>query len=196
MRYFRNIHVFSVMAVIATVPFIASANEVFPTSEYVVPIYQATRNNGTVTATNEGDIMQVDSTGYLNRVTPVGDISTAPSTANAVVPVTARAVYDALEDKEDISNKLDGVTTGEKISDIAAGSGAGQDQVMYPSAAAVKGYAVQKPTVATAGQVLTYDTGATANSRPVAKYIQVPMANGDPTSSGNTVSGVASIWLQ
>ena len=195
MHCFHKVCLFSVIAT-GAVPFGAMATEIMATREYVVPIYQATRNNGTVTATNEGDIMQVDSTGYLNRVTPVSDISTAPSTANAVVPVTAGAVYDALEDKEDISNKLDGVTTGEKISDIPAGSGTGQDQVTYPSAAAVKEYAVQKPTAATAGQVLTYDTGANANSRPVAKYIQVPMANGDPTSSGNTVSGVASIRIR
>ena len=195
MHCFHKLCLFSVIAT-GAVPFGAMATEIMATQEYVVPIYQATRNNGTVTATNEGDIMQVDSTGYLNRVTPVSDISTAPSTANAVVPVTAGAVYDALEDKEDISNKLDGVTTGEKIGDITAGSGAGQDQVMYPSAAAVKEYAVQKPTSAAAGQVLTYDTGATADSRPVAKYIQVPMATGDPSASGNTVNGVVSIWLQ
>ena len=111
-----------------------------------------------------------------------------------VLGVTAGAVYDALEDKEDISNKLDGVTTGEKISDITAGSGAGQDQVMYPSAAAVKEYAVRKPTSVSNGKVLTY-TGNDVNSRPEAKYIQVPMATGDPATSG-TVSGVASIWLQ
>ncbi|MBQ6027115.1 MAG: hypothetical protein IJL21_00980 [Alphaproteobacteria bacterium] len=174
--------------------FVASATEVLATREYVVQRFQGERSGQNVTNTHQGDIMQVDGTGYLNRVTPVSDISTAPSTANAVVPVTAGAVYDALEDKEDISNKLDGVTSGEKIGDIAAGSGAGQDQVMYPSAAAVKEYAVQKPTSAAAGQVLTYDTGANANSRPVAKYIQVPVATGDPTS--NTVNDVASIWLQ
>ena len=188
MRYFRNIHVFSVMAVIATVPFVASANEVFPTSEYVVPIYQATRNGATVTSTNEGDIMQVNSTGYLERVTPVDDISTQPSQANAVVPVTAGAVYDALEDKEDVSNKLDGAS-GNTVADYSSNT------TKYPSAKAVAQYGVQKPATATAGQVLMYGTGATADSRPVAQYIQVPMATGDPAVSG-TVSGTASIWLQ
>jgi len=191
MHCFHKLCLFSVIAT-GAVPFGAMATEVLATREYVVQRFQGERSGQNVTNTHQGDIMQVDSSGYLNRVTPVSDISTAPSTANAVVPVTAGAVYDALEDKEDIINKLDGATSGEKIGDIAAG----QDQVMYPSAAAVKEYAVRKPASAAAGQVLTYDTGATADSRPVAKYIQVPMANGDPTSSGNTVSGVASIWLQ
>lgn len=193
MRYFNKIHVFSVMAVIGVMPFVASATEIMATREYVVPIYQATRSGTTVTSTNEGDIMQVNSTGYLERVTPVNDISTQPSQANAVVPVTAGAVYDALEDKEDVSNKLDGTTSGQKISDVPAGSGAGDDQTMYPSAAAVKEYAIQKPATAAAGKVLTYN--GDQDSRPIAQYIQVPMATGDPATSG-TVSGTASIWLQ
>jgi len=190
MHCFHKLCLFSVIAT-GAVPFGAMATEVLATREYVVQRFQGERSGQNVTNTHQGDIMQVDSTGYLNRVTPVSNISTAPSTVNAVVPVTAGAVYDALEDKEDIINKLDGATSGEKIGDIAAG----QDQVMYPSAAAVKEYAVRKPTSVSNGKVLTY-TGTDVNSRPEAKYIQVPMATGDPTSGGNTVSGVASIWLQ
>lgn len=56
---------------------------------------------------------------------------------DAVVPSKAY-VDDTFEVK---SNKLNGTNTaGQKIGDLTAGSGAGQDQVMYPSAAAVKQY--------------------------------------------------------
>ena len=166
--------------------FVASATEVLATREYVVQRFQGERSGQNVTNTHQGDIMQVDSTGYLNRVTPVSDISTAPSTANAVVPVTAGAVYDALEDKEDISNKLD----GNNSNTIAANS---TDTTKYPSAKAVAQYAVQKPANVSNGKVLTY-TSDNANNAPEAKYIQVPVATGDPTS--NTVNDMASIWLQ
>jgi len=199
MHYFDSFRVSCLAVVLATLPFIASANEVFPTSEYVVPIYQATRSGTTVTSTNTGDIMQVNSTGYLERVTPVNNISTQPSQANAVVPVTAGAVYDVLEDKEDVNNKLNGTSAqGQKIGDLPSGSGAGGDQTMYPSAAAVKEYAIQKPTSASAGKVLTYGAGATADSQPVAQYIKVPVATGDPNNGGtlDNTTPFVSIWLQ
>lgn len=192
MRYFHKTHVSFVMAVISVAPFVASATEVLTTREYVVPRYQATRSGGTVTSTNEGDIMQVNSTGYLERVTPVNDISTQPSEANAVIPVTAGAVYDALTGKEDVSNKLDGAS-GNTVAEYSS------DTTKYPSAKAVTQYAIQKPASASKGKVLMYahdDNSANADSRPVAGYIRVPMANGDPTSNGTTVSDTASIWLQ
>ena len=62
----------------------------------------------------------------------------------------------------------------------------------------VDGTRVQKPSTATAGQVLTYGTGATADSQPEAQYIKVPIATSDPSASSNpaTPTGFASIWLQ
>lgn len=185
MYCFYKVYAFSVMAIIAAAPFVASATEIMATKEYV-DLTTVAKHQGT-----QNQMLQVNSSGDLTLVTPSG----VPTDGSAL-PITSNAVYDALSDKEDVSNKLDGASSGEKIGDIAAGPGAGQDQVMYPSAAAVKEYAVRKPTSAAAGQVLTYDTGANANSRPVAKYIQVPMATGDPATSSSNVTGVVSIWLQ
>ena len=184
MYCFYKVYAFSVMVIVAMAPFGAMATEIMATKEYV-DLTTVAKHQGT-----QNQMLQVNNSGDLTLVTPSG----VPTDGSAL-PITSNAVYDALADKENVSNKLDGATSGEKIGDIAAGSGAGQDQVMYPSAAAVKEYAVRKPTSAAAGQVLTYDTGANANSRPVAKYIQVPMATGDPATSSN-VTGVVSIWLQ
>ncbi|MBQ6736156.1 MAG: hypothetical protein IJQ90_01565 [Alphaproteobacteria bacterium] len=70
----------------------------------------------------------------------------APSLVSADTIVTSQTyvdIQDALDEK--LSNKLNGTSTsGQKIGDLTAGSAAGQDQVMYPSAAAVKEYAVAK----------------------------------------------------
>ncbi|MBO4700634.1 MAG: hypothetical protein J5620_02700 [Alphaproteobacteria bacterium] len=70
----------------------------------------------------------------------------APSLVSANTIVTSQTyvdIQDALDEK--LSNKLNGTSTsGQKIGDLTAGSAAGQDQVMYPSAAAVKEYAVAK----------------------------------------------------
>ena len=69
-----------------------------------------------------------------------------PSLSFANTVVTSQTyvdIQDALDEK--LSNKLNGTSTsGQKIGDLAAGSAAGQDQVMYPSAAAVKEYSVAK----------------------------------------------------
>ena len=67
-----------------------------------------------------------------------------------------------------------------------------------PTESAVVNYAIQKPSSASVGKVLTYGSGATADSRPEAQYIKVPVATGDPSASSNpaTPSGFASIWLQ
>ena len=185
MHCFDSFRVSCLAVVLATLPFATMATEIMATKEYV-DLTTVTKHQGT-----QNQMLQVNASGDLVLVTPTG----AP-TDGSNRPITSDAVYDALLDKEDVSNKLDGTTSGQKIGDLPSGSGAGDDQTMYPSAAAVKEYSVQKPTSATAGQVLTYDTGANANSRPVAKYIQVPMANGDPAANGSTVSGVVSIWLQ
>jgi len=186
MHYFHKVCAFSVVAIIAAAPFGAMATEIMATKEYV-DLTTVAKHQGT-----QNQMLQVNSNGDLTLVTPSG-----VPTNGSTLPITSNAVYDALEGKEDVSNKLNGTSTsGQKIGDLAAGSGASQDQVMYPSAAAVKEYAVRKPTSAAAGQVLTYDTGANANSRPVAKYIQVPMATGDPATSSSNVTGVVSIWLQ
>ena len=182
MHCFHKIHVFSVLAIIVAVPFVASATEIMATKEYV-DLTTVTKHQG-----SQGQMLQVNSSGDVALVTP----DSAP-TNNSTKPITSDAVYDALEGKEDVSNKLDGTTSGQKISDLTAGSGAGQDQTMYPSAAAVKEYAIQKPATAAAGKVLTYN--GDQNSRPIAQYIQVPMATGDPANNG-TVSDTASIWLQ
>ena len=182
MHCFHKIHVFSVLAIIVAVPFVASATEIMATKEYV-DLTTVAKHQGT-----QNQMLQVNSSGDLTLVTPSG----VPTDGSAL-PITSNAVYDALADKEDVSNKLDGTTLGRKISDVPAGSGAGQDQTMYPSAAAVKEYAIQKPATAAAGKVLTYN--GDQNSRPIAQYIQVPMATGDPANN-STVSGTASIWLQ
>lgn len=184
MHCFYKVCAFSVVAIIASAPFVASATEIMATKEYV-DLTTVAKHQGT-----QNQVLQVNSSGDLTLVTP----SDVPTDGSAL-PITSNAVYDALADKEDVSNKLDGATSGEKIGDIAAGPGAGQDQVMYPSAAAVKEYAVRKPASVSNGKVLTY-TGTDVNSRPEAKYIQVPMATGDPAASGSSVTGVVSIWLQ
>ena len=183
MRYFHKNCVFSLMAMLVAAPFIASANEIFPTSEYVVPIYQATVSSGSVTSYNEDYVMQVNSQGYVQRRAPVTDIRETSSTDNNKL-TTREAVVDYAEDKD---NKLDG-DTGNTIADNS------NDTTKYTSAAAVAEYAIQKPADAANGKVLTY-TG-NADSRPTAQYIKVPMANGDPTANGTTVSNTASIWLQ
>ena len=185
MRYFYKNCVFSLAAMLVAAPFIASANEIFPTSEYVVPIYQATVSSGIVTSYNEDYVMQVNSQGYVERRAPVTNIRVTSSTDNNNNLTTKAAVVDYAEDK---NNKLDGDTG--TIADNSSNT------TKYTSAAAVAEYAIQKPAAAAEGQVLTYGTGATADSRPTAQYIKVPMANGDPTANGTTVSSTASIWLQ
>ena len=180
MRYFYRNCVFSLAAMLVATPFIASANEVFPTSEYVVPIYQAENGNN-----HANEVMQINSNGYVERRAPVATINTAVSTDDNNL-TTKGAVVEYAEDKD---NKLDG-GTGNTIADNS------NDTTKYTSAAAVTQYAIQKPASAAEGQVLTYGTGANANSRPTAQYIKVPMANGDPTANGTTVSSTASIWLQ
>ena len=61
----------------------------------------------------------------------------------------------------------------------------------------VKSYAIQKPASASEGKVLSYGTSATADSQPVAQYVKVPVATGDPNASGATApTAFSSVWIQ
>lgn len=82
----------------------------------------------------------------LGGLSLVALITVMPSLAFADRTLTSQAYVDMQDDlDEKLSNKLNGSSTsGQKIGDLTAGSAAGQDQVMYPSAAAVKEYAVAK----------------------------------------------------
>ena len=92
MHYFCKSCVFSWTVVFVAVPFgvlAAPAAEalydVFPTVEYVVPTYQGTAYNG--------DIMQVNNSGYLEHVTPVSAINTNVNTDDNI-PTSKKAVTD------------------------------------------------------------------------------------------------------
>ena len=189
MHIFDRACVFSLVAILIVAPFVASATEIVTTKEYVdqttVQKYQGTTEND-VTTLHTGDILQVNATGNLERVTP----ASAPA-SGSVVPITAGGVYTAVNGKEDTSNKLDG-STNNTIADYPT------NDTKYISAKAVAGYSIQKPVSATAGQVLTYGTGATADSRPVAQYLTVPVAAGDPNDANNpsTPTGFASVWIE
>lgn len=197
MHFFHRVYMVGAVAIFAMVPLVALAEDeavttqtynVVTTKDYVdattVPVYQGTIENGD-TVTHQYDIMQVNSAGNLERVSPA-----SVPTAGSAVPITAGAVYTALAAKEDTENKLNGAS-GSTVTDYAT------DTTKYPSAKAVFDYAVQKPATAAAGQVLTYGTGATADSAPVAEYIKIPVATGDPNASGATApTAYASIWLQ
>ena len=175
--------------ILITLPFVASATDIFTTKEYVdettVSVYQGEVVDGN-TKTHEDDILQVNSSGNLHLVTP----SDTP-TSGSMVPITSGGVYSALSGKENKSDKLD-ASTGKTIADY------NNNTTKYPSAKAVAQYAIQKPASASEGKVLTYGSGANADSRPVAQYIKVPVANGDPNNGGtlDSTTPFASIWLQ
>ena len=120
-------------------------------------------------------------------------IIAAPSLAFADTTVASQAYVDTY--KEAFSNKLNGTSTsGQKIGDLTAGSGAGQDQTMYPSAAAVKQYSQAKPTSGVAnGKVLSY-TGTDANTNVSADYIKVPQF--DPSGTLPATPTFSYIWVQ
>jgi len=105
----------------------------------------------------------------------------------------------SLSGYETTSNKLNGTSTsGQKIGDLAAGSAAGQDQVMYPSAAAVKQYAVNAhPGVGTSnanvGKTLVVDSSgdvvlSTSNPEFVSNKLDGSSGNGiaDTTTDAAT----------
>ena len=178
-------------------PFVAIADDdppatydVVTTKDYVdmttVSKYQGEATITTNADYHQYDIMQVDSTGSLARVTP-----SATPTSGSSVPITSGAVYTALAAKEDVSNKLNG-GTGNTV--VAYST----DTDKYPSAKAVYDYAVQKPSTVAEGKVLTYGASATVNSQPEAQYVKVPVATGDPNAVSNpaTPTAFASIWLQ
>ncbi|MBO4480747.1 MAG: hypothetical protein J5742_03970 [Alphaproteobacteria bacterium] len=127
--------------------------------------YNAT-NKVIITPTTDGGAAGTrDITTAGSNITGLANSSASGATN---IP-TAYAVKEALDSatngmitdvtgKEDKSNKLDG-TSGHTIGGLVAGSSAGQDQVMYPSAAAVKEYAVQKNAAITGATKtkITYD---------------------------------------
>ena len=85
---------------------------------------------------------------YLRKIgnfSLVALVIAMPSLAFGSAVVTSQEYVDMQDNlDEKLSNKLNGTaTSGQKIGDLAAGGAAGQDQVMYPSAAAVKEYAVK-----------------------------------------------------
>ena len=112
----------------------------------------------------------------LGKISMLSLLMAVPSVTFANTVVTSQTyvdMQDALDEK--LSNKLNGTaTTGQKIGDLAAGSAAGQDQVMYPSAAAVKEYAVAK------------NQGTGTNNANVGKALVV-------NSSGNLELGDVSV---
>ena len=114
----------SIIALIAAMPSLASAEAVLTSQAYV----------------DSQDALKVDiaqGSGNAGKVLVVGN--------DGSVTLSSSTISSDLSGKEDVSNKLNGTSTsGQKIGDLTAGSAAGQDQVMYPSAAAVKEYAVAK----------------------------------------------------
>ena len=120
----RKIWELSIIALIAAMPSLALAEAVLTSQAYV----------------DSQDALKVDiaqGSGNAGKVLVVGN--------DGSVTLSSSTISSDLSGKEDVSNKLNGTSTsGQKIGDLTAGSAAGQDQVMYPSAAAVKEYAVAK----------------------------------------------------
>lgn len=133
MNYLQKLGKISMLSLLMAVPSVAFANTVV-TSQTYVDMQDELKQNIQIGAVPVGNANSTD-TGKVLVVDTAGKISMAAS----------NTVGADVSGKEDKSNKLNGTaTTGQKIGDLAAGSAAGQDQVMYPSAAAVKEYAVAK----------------------------------------------------
>lgn len=104
------------------------------------------------------------------------------------------AISDSLTGVEVTSNKLNGTTTsGQKIGDLAAGSQAGQDQVMYPSAAAVKEYAqkIQIGAAADNGKLLVVDSAGkiSMSAETGANTYQTKAGSGDANKVADGAGG-------
>lgn len=117
MHYFRKSCVFSLAILLAALPFVASADvvmaNVVTTKDYVdettVAKDQSTRDsNGTVTATNVGDIMQVETVsgvGILTRKTPLASIDrTHTGSSNKSIPTERAVVNFAVQKPESVAN--------------------------------------------------------------------------------------------
>ena len=130
LQKFRKISVFALLVVMPSVTFASSV----VTSQTYVDMQDGLKQDIQIGAAPVGNANSTDA-GKVLVVDTDGKISMAAS----------GTVGPDVSGKEDKSNKLNGTaTTGQKIGDLAAGSAANQDQVMYPSAAAVKEYAVAK----------------------------------------------------
>ena len=155
MNYLQKFGKISMLSLLMAVPSVAFANTVV-TSQTYVDMRLDEKVNNDQGSTNAGKVLVVGNDGIVTTA--------ASNTVGADV-----------SGKEDKSNKLNGTaTTGQKIGDLAAGSAAGQDQVMYPSAAAVKEYAVAK------------NQGTGTNNANVGKALVV-------NSSGNLELGDVSV---
>ena len=181
MYYSRKLREFSLVALLIAVPSLAFADTVVTSQAYVdmqdatkVSIAQGTGTNNA----NVGKTLVVNSSGNL--------------------VLSDSALGTDLSGKEDVSNKLNGTSTsGQKIGDLTAGSAAGQDQVMYPSAAAVKEYSVAKHQ-GTQNQVLQVDSSGnlvpvTMDTTPTASSNKPVTSGGVKTYADSKVSSSATI---
>lgn len=120
-----------------------------------------------------------------------------PSVVFANTIVTSQTYVDMQDElDEKLSNKLAGTsTTGQKIGDLTAGSGTGQDQVMYPSAAAVKEYAVAiaqgtGTNNANVGKALVVNSSGNLELGDVS----VDISGKQPVSTGTSVGVTGGTW--
>lgn len=167
-RLMRNMQKFAVFALALplclAMPSVAFANTIL-TSKTYVDTNMVAINQG---VGNSGKAMIVNDQGNLAPA----DINALPNgSANQVLQYTNNAWTATTMDSTPTTSSQKPVTSG-----------------------GVKNYAIQQPASASEGQVLTYGTGATASSRPVAGYVKVPVATGAPSS--NTPSAFAEIWIQ
>lgn len=112
MHYFRKSCVFSLAILLASLPFVASADvvmaNVVTTKDYVdettVAKYQGTTEGGT-TNYHQGDILQVNASGNLERVTPLASINrTHTGSSNKSVPTERAVVNFAVQKPESVAN--------------------------------------------------------------------------------------------
>ncbi|MBO4683210.1 MAG: hypothetical protein J5611_01355 [Alphaproteobacteria bacterium] len=108
MHYFCKSCVFFAAIFLAGLPFVASANDVFTTKDYVdmttVAKYQGETSGGT-TNYHQGDILQVNASGNLERVTPLNSLDrTHTASSNQDVPTEAAVVSYAVEKPGTVAN--------------------------------------------------------------------------------------------
>lgn len=140
----------------------------------------------------------------LNNMTKQGDsttnvLGTGTGTddkypSEKAVATAIGAISESLTGVEVTSNKLNGTSTqGQKIGDLAAGNAAGQDQVMYPSAAAVKEYAqkIQIGAAADSGKLLVVDSAGkiSMSAETGANTYQTKAGSGDANKVADGAGG-------
>ena len=171
MRLFYKGSVLILAALFIAVPHVALSDDgTVVTSKLYVDSTKVAINQGAGTNNaNVGKTLVVNSSGNL-------ELSSAALPNMANIEMT--------------TNKLDG-GTGNTV------AGNSSNTTKYTSAKAVADYAIQKPASASEGKVLTYGASATADSQPVAQYVKVPVATGDPNASGATApTAFSSVWIQ